>query len=321
MATEQTADRLTRLLAIMNYLAQHDRVPVAELAEHFGVSEGQILKDIDLLWVSGTPGYYHDDLIDFSVDDWEQHLISLRAGRGLDRPVPLAPREALALGAAVEWLRASGTATGRTAEVLESVARKLHGLVPAEVAVPQDGQEAARAPITAAIEADGWLEVDYVSAEDHRSSRVIRPHALFTDGAAWYVEAWCTLSGAERTFRVDRFLRITRTTEPATDAGAGPAPASDPVEVTLVLDRSARWMAEDIPDAVIRDVTVDGVACVEVRLTLTRTDWLVRQLLPLGEQVRAVAPRSLRADLVARARAAVAAYGDWAGESGHDAVH
>lgn len=88
MPTESTLDRITRMLAMMGYLADHDRVPVGELAEHFGVTESQVLKDIDLLWVTGTPGYYPDDLVDFSVDDWEESLISLRDARGLGRRVP-----------------------------------------------------------------------------------------------------------------------------------------------------------------------------------------------------------------------------------------
>lgn len=324
MAVEQTADRLTRLLAMMNYLAQHDRVPVAELAAHFGVPESQVLTDVDLLWVSGTPGYFHDDLIDFSVDDYEEALISLRAGRGLDRPVPLAPREALALVAAVEWLRASGTATGRMAEVLASVQAKLRGFVPAEVAPPPDGGADARAAISAAIESGSWLDVDYVSAEDRRTARVIRPVALYTDGAAWYLEAFCHLAGAQRTFRVDRFLRIGPAAGPpgSTDVAPQEVAATD---VVLLLDRAARWLAEDIPDAVIRDVR--GSDLIEVRVTLTRTDWLVRQLLPLGDQVRGVAPAALREELLARARAALEAYraapacAARAGAAPRDAVH
>lgn len=307
MPAEHTADRLTRLLAMMTYLAQHDRVPVPDLATHFGVSESQVLRDIDLLWVSGTPGYYHDDLIDFSVDDWEEDLISLRAGQGLDRQVPLAPREALALSAAVEWLRGSGVATPGTEEVLLSVQAKLRGFSPAEVTVPEDGHARARTAVLAAIESSGWLEIDYVSAEDRRTTRVIRPLAMFTDGAAWYLDAWCALSRARRTFRVDRILRLEPAAEPADLVAAEPveAPAT---EVVLVLDPSARWLAEDLPDAAVRDVVADGARCLEIRLTLTRTDWLVRQLLALGPQVRAVAPEGLRADLLQRATAALAAY-------------
>ncbi len=328
MPAEQTADRLTRLLAMVNYLAQHDRVPVEELARHFGVPASQILRDVDLLWVSGTPGYYPDDLIDFSVDDWEQQLISLRAGQGLDRPVPLAPREALALIAAVEWLRASGAAAGRMGDVLATVGAKLRGLVPAEVAPPPDGHDAARALLSAAIAAGEWLEVDYVSAEDRRSRRVIRPLALLTDGAAWYLEAWCALAGARRTFRVDRFLRIAPAAgEPPEDGEGTPGeegPAEQPATaVVLVLDKAARWLAEDIPGATIRDVSHEGAPCIEVRIELTRTDWLVRQLLPLGDQVRAVAPAAVRDELVARARAALAAYEAWPpeGEGTPDHVH
>jgi predicted DNA-binding transcriptional regulator YafY len=52
----------------------------------------------------------------------------------------------------------------------------------------------------------------------------------------------------------------------------------------------------------------DGAEGVEVRVTATRTDCLVRRLLPLGRSVRAVSPEGLREELLSRARAAVEAY-------------
>ena len=206
MPPEPTMDRVTRLLAMMTYLADRDRVPVAELADHFGVSESQVLKDVDLLWVTGTPGYYPDDLIDFSVDDWEARLISLRDARGLNRPVPLAPREALALAAAVEGLR--GVAGPELAPVLASVARKLQGAAGADVAASDHTDPATRARLLQAIAAREAVEIDYVSAEDRSTTRVIEPRGAFTDGVAWYVEGYCHLAGDDRTFRVDRILAI-----------------------------------------------------------------------------------------------------------------
>lgn len=315
MPAEQAASRLTRLLAMMSYLAERDAVPVAELASQFGVTETQVLRDVDLLWVSGVPGYYPQDLIDFSVDDYARNIISLRDSQGLDQPVPLAAREALALTAAVEWLRGSGVADERTLRVLEAVQAKLHGIVPAELTVAPPEGAATRAALSRAIAEQGHLEIEYVSAEDHRSRRVVAPLALHTDGAAWYLDAWCHLARGERTFRVDRILSLSPAPAPA-GVPETAATATAPTDVVLLLARGARWVAEDLPDARLADVMVAGRPCVEVRLAMTRTDWLVRLLLSVGSQVVSVSPAALEEELRSRAAAALAAYRDPALASG-----
>jgi len=80
---EHSTDRLVRMLGLVAYLDRKESVPVPELARHFGVSQQQIIKDVELLWVSGTPGYAPDDLIDFDYDQFERGVISVTADRGM----------------------------------------------------------------------------------------------------------------------------------------------------------------------------------------------------------------------------------------------
>ena len=77
MSATGTTDRMTRLLALVPYLsARPGGVPLSEVARDFGVPAEQVLRDIDLLWVSGTPGYWPDDLIDFDPDEFVDALFS-----------------------------------------------------------------------------------------------------------------------------------------------------------------------------------------------------------------------------------------------------
>lgn len=298
---EKTIDRVTRLLSLLGYLADHHDVPVAELAQQFGVPEAQILKDIDLLWVTGTPGYYPDDLIDFSYDDAESRL-SLREGRGFDRKIRLAPREAIALAAAVQWLRAAGE--GESVAALESLAAKLATLVPAVVETAS--APAVRDALDAAIDAHSAVVIEYVSAEDERTERLILPELISTDGSAWYVEGWCALARARRTFRLDRVLSL-RAADGAEQVSALDARENTPQEaaqtrsVRFLVDPAARYVAEDLPGAQISD----GPEGIRVRLTVARTDWLVR--LALGGAVRAI-DSDLAAEVRTRASDALAAY-------------
>lgn len=52
---ELTPERLTRLLAMITYFADGRQVPFAQAAKHFGISEKQLLDDVNTLWVAGAP--------------------------------------------------------------------------------------------------------------------------------------------------------------------------------------------------------------------------------------------------------------------------
>ena len=60
--TEGATTRLSRLLAMVPWLLQRQGVPLAEAAAHFGISEADLVKDLELLFVCGTPGHLPDDL-------------------------------------------------------------------------------------------------------------------------------------------------------------------------------------------------------------------------------------------------------------------
>ncbi|HEY3201302.1 MAG TPA: protein pafC, partial [Actinomycetes bacterium] len=45
--------RLSRLLALVPYLLARQGVPIGEAAREFGISERQLVKDLELLFVCG----------------------------------------------------------------------------------------------------------------------------------------------------------------------------------------------------------------------------------------------------------------------------
>ena len=66
-----TADRLPRLLALVPYLMSHPGAQVPEVAKIFGLSEKQLIDDLQLVWMCGLPGHTPGDLIDVSWDGGE----------------------------------------------------------------------------------------------------------------------------------------------------------------------------------------------------------------------------------------------------------
>lgn len=315
--TDSTDQRLARLLALITYLAENPGVPVADVAAHFAVTPAQVLADVNLLWVSGTPGYLPDDLIDFAADALDDDVLTLTDPRGMHRPLRLSPGEALALLVALRTLASLAEQGSIDDEVLRSTTAKLTAAAgrAAEdaqaVEVQAPGTAEPLVPIRSAMADGRRLRLRYVSAADVVTEREVDPLELVWDGALWYLRAWCHRVADERHFRTDRILLAEPLAAAAThrpDAG-GSSSTPDLTEAALVVELElasrARWVAERFP--VVRTEDLDDGA-LRVQLRVADLAWLMNLVLGLGEDVRALAPPELARELAARAHDALDAY-------------
>lgn len=314
---ETTGERLTRLLALIAYLGDNPGVPVADVAAHFRVSPQQIVADVNLLWVTGTPGYLPDDLIDFAADEYDRQVLTLTNPRGMDRPLRLAAHEALALLVALKPLEALSAEGGIDDDVLRSATAKLTAAAgeaarAAEaVDVHVSDATAALAPARRAMAEGRGLHLRYVSAADVVTERDVDPLELVWDGSQWYLRAWCHRVDGLRHFRLDRVLAAEVLDTPAahtpesTGRTTEPDLAEDDLLAELELAPRARWLAERVPVVDQEDLPDGGL---RVRLRVADPAWLTNVVLGLGPEVRAVAPPELAAAVAARAADALAAY-------------
>lgn len=318
---ERADDRLVRLLGIVAYLDGAGPVPVEELAARFGVSAAQVREDVDALWVSGTPGYWPDDLIDFDADSIEHGVVRLTEARGMTRPLRLGTREAVALVAALRAMRetAAVQADPARAAVVSSALDKLtaatgEAAAALDVRLAPDGDPAVVAAVTSALAAGHRLAIRYVTAADEVSDREVDPVRLVTQDEASYLLAWCHRAQGRRTFRIDRILAARETDVPVEEHDVDPdvdfTPTGDAPVATLVLTSAARWIAEEVPTESVRTLP-DGT--IEVRVRVTNPAWLRGLLLARARHVLSVSPPEVADDVAHVAARALAAYG------GHDA--
>jgi len=302
---------------MITYLDRHAGVPVEQLADQFGVSTRQVVADIDTLWVSGTPGYWPHDLIDFDAASYDEGVVRLVESRGMTRPLRLGTREAVALIAALRAMRAAlapGLDRGRTA-VLTSALDKLtaatgEAAAAVDVRLALEGAPAVVAALGAAVAGTRRLRIRYVTAADVTSVREVDPIRLLTEDEHSYLLAWCHRARDERLFRVDRVLEAEVLDEPAAAHAVSAhsttfAPGPDDELVTLELVSRARWIAEQVPVESVENLP-DGAF--RVALRVADPAWLRHLLLQVGDQVRAVAPTGVAADAARAAREALSAY-------------
>ena len=99
----ETSRRLRRLLAVVGWLAQVGEAPMAEIAQRFGMSEKELVAELELAACCGTPPYTPDTLMEIEVSE-----LTVRAFLPAEfaRPRPLTPAEGFAVAASARLLLA-----------------------------------------------------------------------------------------------------------------------------------------------------------------------------------------------------------------------
>jgi proteasome accessory factor C len=196
-------ERLPRLLSLVPYLQAHPGVAIATAAADFGVSEEQLRRDLQLLWMCGLPGHGPGDLIDLS---FEGDSVSVIFDAGISRPLRLTAEEALALVVALRTLMETPGLTDRAAveRALAKVEAAAGGSVDAAdtVAVAFDQVDRLQLVVEQAVEGKRALALRYYTAtRDETTDRTVDPMRIFTMDGRLYLEAWCRRAEGMRIFR------------------------------------------------------------------------------------------------------------------------
>ena len=322
MSTGGVTERLPRLLSLVPYLLARPGVLVAEVAADFGVTERQLRRDLELLWMCGLPGYGPGDLVDLS---FAGDTVSVIEDAGMRRPLRLTTAEATALLVALRTLgeQPGVVDTGAVRRATAKIERAVGDAGLAGVAVDLSrAEEAVSAAVRRALEDGRALRIVYYTAgRDAVSQRVVDPMRLLIVEGRGYLEAWCRRAGGVRLFRLDRVEDVAVLDEPAK-----PPPDAEPADVSdgafrarpehpaavLLLEPDALWVSEYYPVEQAQDV--EGG---RLRVVLRYADpaWLVRMVLGLGGGARVLDPPELAEAVARRARAALAAADDPAGDT------
>lgn len=324
-AASGAKDQVARLLTLVPYLHRRGHVRLDEAAEDLGVTSAQLLKDLKVLLMCGLPGGYPDDLIDVDLDALEgpeaDGLIRVTNADYLSRPLRLTTTEATALIVALRALRAG--AGDETREVVDRALAKLEaaaaeGAESARVDAGTDAPDTDQALLATRLQkaADQGVQVRltyYVPSRDEQSERVVDPRGVVNADGHAYLDAWCHLAEAPRTFRLDRIESAEVLEEPIATEATAPRDLGegfftrdeDVTRATLLLEPAARWISEYYPVEAVREV---GEGRVEVDLLVADPRWLSRLVLGQLPHARVLAPEETAATLMAAAQETLSHY-------------
>ncbi|KOG90755.1 transcriptional regulator, partial [Streptomyces varsoviensis] len=245
-------DQTRRMLSLVTYLRERPGARVTDVARAFGISEDELISDLDVLPMCGT-SFRGGDLLDIDTDGdriWWHNPDDVAEPDVYKRQL---------LRATAKLEAAAGEAAGASSRL--SVTFESEGGVFADV----DRAIAERRRL--------WLRY-YSPARDELTEREVDPIRLFAVGHT-YVEAWCRLSEARRTFRLDRVAEIKLLDEPSDpppvelrDLSEGLVqPAAEDPEVVAEVGPGGRWVAEYYPHDSAEELPDGGL-----RITLRTPD-------------------------------------------------
>jgi proteasome accessory factor C len=317
-STETATDRLQRLLALVPYVLSRRVADMAATAAAFGVTERELVDDLNLLWCVElrSPDPYCP--IDLSYEGGE---IVVSEAEAIGRPLRLGVDEASALLIALRMLSelpdvGDRPALARTIAKLEAAAGAAAG-PSAQVAVQVDdvAAQAAVAAVSDALSRGRRVHIRYyVPGRDEATERDVDPMRLVVSEGWSYLEGWCRRADAVRLFRLDRILAI-EVLDSTSDVPASAEhrdvdlglfrPSAEDVHVVLEVGPSGRWVVQYYPCENLTNLP-DGWLRITLRTPDTR--WVRRLALRLGEDGRVVSPPELAEQVLADAMAALSHY-------------
>jgi predicted DNA-binding transcriptional regulator YafY len=300
--SDGAASQFSRLVQLVAELTRRERageepLSIAGIAARFGVTEGQVTRDLRTLTAVGGDSD-HEWLGSLCVLQ-EGDRISLASRGHYRRPMRLTPDEvaAIQLGLAMEG--GGGALEGELAALLGSSGTSAAAPPRVESVCPGPGEGRVVDLALRALRESACLEILYSAGSHGPPERVVEVHQVVSAAGRWYLVAWCRTAGGRRHFRADRVLgarllaeRFTRrdviTPVDSLDELHRPGDAEPDLVRVRFSPAIARWLRERFPDA-----EPDGHALV-VTFEVTDAAWLVRTVLQYGSDAEVIGPPAYR---------------------------
>lgn len=282
--------QINRLFQIVYLLLDRKTMTAKELAKYFEVSVRTILRDINTLSAANIPVY---------TIQGKGGGISIMEGFVLNKAA-LSEREQNHILIALQSLSAVGHSEAReTLSKLGALFQKT-GTDWIEVDFSRWGQgkqDNRRFDlIKSAILERRAIRFDYVSSNGEHSFRTACPLKLVFKSKAWYLQGFCLIKRAYRTFKINRMLNVILTDEYFSDGRYSPPPiessdtvSSAPVSLELEFPSHVAYRVYDEFDEGCVEKNGDGSYHVFVRLP--EDNWLYSFLLSFGSNVKVLSPK------------------------------
>ncbi len=209
--SENAAERALRLLDLVPFVVNNQGITISELASRFSVTREEIVKDLNLLFLCGLPGYTPLELIDLSLED---DVVVIRDPQNLSLPRNFNYSESIVLRIALAALQEIILKSDPRYVTLSNLIRKLEDTYSAEIPseafhieIEKDkiALEIARQALDQGLD----LNIKYLNkTKDEVTERRISLQRIRSNENKIQLDGFCHLSNDSRTFNLNQILEI-----------------------------------------------------------------------------------------------------------------
>ena len=300
---DNAAQRALRTMDLVPYILEHPGVSTEDLAAKFSVTQKQIEKDLQLIFLCGLPGYTPYELIDLTFEDG---VVSIIEPQVLTKPRNFSSNEMVVIKLGLEILREINVNEPDKLDKISTLLQKVHSQTDQDSILL--AKEISSSPyysvISTAISQRKQLSIEYQSvSKDQLSTRLIAPYNISMLNGNLYLSAYDMDRQSDRVFKLDLISKCEIRERTELDLVKTTA-ISQTVEL-MVDVKLTNFIERNTSIIVDRRLTANGI---KVTLKVNNLEWISRAVISYAPNIKVISPIALSEMIEQRAKNLLNAY-------------
>jgi proteasome accessory factor C len=306
---ENATLRALRLLDLVPFILRNPGISIKALATEFSVSTDEMLKDLNLLFMCGLPGYTPLELIDISFDEG---YVVVRDPQNLDAPRNFNESEALALRVALATLLEITPSNHRDYEKIKTLSTKISAAFCSEIPrgaidFVANKEKQIFDAIESALQSEKDLEIVYLNvSRDSSSTRKVTPGSLSISPEKTLLKAFCHLAKGPRSFNL-QFIKSATVVDRIPHQHYADNFDEEQTKVILTTSSVDSEFIKENQGALSKLSESPGFTTYEIGVF--QLEWIVRSIIADPHALVLTEPKEIRQAIVERCATALDQYG------------
>jgi len=300
---DNAAQRALRTMDLVPYILENPGISTIDLAAKFSVTQKQIEKDLQLIFLCGLPGYTPYELIDLTFEDG---IVSIIEPQVLTKPRNFSSNEMVVIKLGLEILREINVNEPNKLDKISALLQKVHRETDKDSVLL--AKEISSSPyysvINTAISQRKQLSIEYQSvSKDQLSTRLIVPYNISMLNGNLYLSAYDMDRQSDRVFKLDLISKCE--IGERTESELVKSISIDQIVELMVDVRLTNFIERNTSIIVDQRLTADGI---KVTLKVNNLEWISRAVISYAPNISVISPIALSEMIAQRAKNLLNAY-------------
>ncbi len=300
---DNAAQRALRTMDLVPYILEHPGVSTEDLAVKFSVTQKQIEKDLQLIFLCGLPGYTPYELIDLTFEDG---VVSIIEPQVLTKPRNFSSNEMVAIKLGLEILREINVNEPDKLDKISTLLQKVNSQTDQDsiLLAKEINTSPYYSVINTAISQRRQISIEYQSvSKDQLTTRLIVPYNVSMLNGNLYLSAYDMDRQSDRVFKLDLISKCV-IGEP-TELDLTKKTSIDQIVELMVDVKLTNFIERNTSIIVDQRLTSDGI---KVTLKVNNLEWISRAVMSYAPNIKVISPAALSEMIEQRVKNLLNAY-------------